>query len=122
MARSIGGVKYCPRCGSILYPRVRDGRKELFCRRCGYTEPLDGGEAEVYKIRSTVRHTPKERMIIVDSSQVPPTASLLKGQITCPKCGHDEIYYWMMQTRAADEPPTRFYRCKRCGYTWREYA
>ncbi|MEM4865380.1 MAG: hypothetical protein QXY09_02690 [Acidilobaceae archaeon] len=27
-----------------------------------------------------------------------------------------------MQTRAADEPPTRFYRCTKCGYTWREYA
>jgi len=28
----------------------------------------------------------------------------------------------MIQTRAADEPPTRFYRCTKCGHTWREYA
>jgi len=39
----------------------------------------------------------------------------------CPKCGHNEAYYWFMQTRAADEPPTRFYKCTRCGYVWREY-
>ncbi|MCD6114052.1 MAG: transcription factor S, partial [Thermoprotei archaeon] len=39
----------------------------------------------------------------------------------CPKCGNREAYVWMMQTRAADEPPTRFYRCTKCGYTWREY-
>ncbi len=121
MARSIGGIKYCPRCGAVLYPRVRDGVKELFCRRCGYTEPLDSGE-EVYKIKSRVERSPKDKTIIIEGDQVPATASLLKGQITCPKCGGDEVYYWMMQTRSADEPPTRFYRCKRCGYTWREYA
>ncbi|MEM0290915.1 MAG: transcription factor S, partial [Thermoplasmata archaeon] len=30
--------------------------------------------------------------------------------------------YWMLkQTRAADEPETRFYICTKCGYRWREY-
>ncbi|MBI2112883.1 transcription factor S, partial [Candidatus Woesearchaeota archaeon] len=26
------------------------------------------------------------------------------------------------QTRGADEPETRFFRCTKCNYTWREYA
>jgi len=38
----------------------------------------------------------------------------------CKKCGSDGIL-WMMQTRSADEPSTRFYRCTKCNHTWREY-
>ena len=28
----------------------------------------------------------------------------------------------MFQTRSADEPTTRFYRCQKCKFTWREYT
>ncbi len=40
----------------------------------------------------------------------------------CPKCGNDRAYLQIVQTRAADEPPTRIYTCTKCGYTWREYS
>jgi DNA-directed RNA polymerase, subunit M/Transcription elongation factor TFIIS len=52
----------------------------------------------------------------VDTSKLP-----VSKEVTCPKCGNHEAYYWMIQTRAADEPPTRFYKCVKCGHTWREY-
>lgn len=40
----------------------------------------------------------------------------------CPKCGQKKIIFWTEQTRASDEPPTRFYKCINCNYTWREYS
>ncbi|MEM2705477.1 MAG: transcription factor S, partial [Thermoplasmata archaeon] len=40
---------------------------------------------------------------------------------TCPKCGNRGAYWMLKQTRAADEPETRFYICTKCGYRWREY-
>ncbi len=40
----------------------------------------------------------------------------------CPKCGHSPVYYTFLQTRAADEPPVRIYKCPKCGYSWREYS
>ena len=43
-------------------------------------------------------------------------------KIDCEKCGHDEAVAWMFQTRSADEPTTRFYRCQKCKYTWRDYT
>jgi len=46
-----------------------------------------------------------------------PTAS----DVTCEACGHGEAWYDIRQTASADEPPTRFLRCKECGHTWREY-
>jgi len=121
-ARGKARIKFCPRCGSIMYPRVRDGKRELFCPRCGYTIEVSEEEAKAYRMRSRVEHSPREKIIVVSESSVPAGAVLVKGQVRCPKCGHDEVYAWMQQTRAADEPPTRFYKCTRCGYTWREYA
>ena len=41
--------------------------------------------------------------------------------IECEKCGNKEAFYWQIQTRAGDEPMTRFYRCTKCKETWREY-
>ena len=115
-------VRFCHRCGSVMYPRYRDGRFELFCPRCGYVIEVSEDEVKAYRMRSRVEHSPKDKIIVVSADRVPETAVVLKGQVRCPKCGYDEVYFWMMQTRAADEPPTRFYKCKRCGYTWREYA
>jgi len=39
----------------------------------------------------------------------------------CPKCKHKEAYYWLVQTRAADEAATRFFKCVKCMHTWRAY-
>ena len=47
--------------------------------------------------------------------------TLPKTKEECPKCKHPEAYYWLLQTRAADEAATRFFRCAKCNYTWRVY-
>ena len=39
----------------------------------------------------------------------------------CPECGHTEASWWLQQTRSADESETRFFKCLKCGHTWREY-
>ena len=117
------GIKFCPRCGGLMKPMNIGGKLYMVCTRCGYREEVgDPKVVTAYTRTVKVRHSPREKTIVIDESKVPRTASLLKGVVTCPRCGHDEVYVWMMQTRAADEPPTRFYRCARCGYTWREYA
>ncbi len=41
--------------------------------------------------------------------------------VRCDDCGHTEAWYTIKQTASADEPPTRFFKCKECGYRWREY-
>ena len=48
--------------------------------------------------------------------------SFLFFSYKCESCGHDEAVWWMFQTRSADEPTTRFYRCQKCKYTWRDYT
>jgi len=74
-------------------------------------------------LSKVIRHSEKEKIVIIEENRasVPPTAVLIKDQVRCSKCGHNEVFAWQIQTRAADEPPTTFYRCTKCGHTWREY-
>jgi DNA-directed RNA polymerase subunit M len=111
-------VKFCPKCGSIMIPRKEGGKSIWICPKCGYKEEATNEDKVV--IKSKKKHSPRDKLVVIEDD-MPPTASLLKGVVRCPKCGSDEVYYWMVQTRSADEPMTRFYRCKKCGYTWREY-
>jgi DNA-directed RNA polymerase subunit M/transcription elongation factor TFIIS len=52
------------------------------------------------------------RRTLVDVSQVPGG---------CPGCQSKKAYFYQLQTRSADEPPTSFYKCVACGKQWREY-
>jgi len=42
-------------------------------------------------------------------------------EIKCAKCKNDKSYFWTQQTRAADESETKFYKCTKCGHSWRVY-
>lgn len=56
-------------------------------------------------------------MAVVESK----VATLPKTAETCPKCGNDEAYWVLRQTRGADEPETRIFECTKCGHKWRDY-
>ena len=43
-------------------------------------------------------------------------------KIDCDKCHNQEGVWWTFQTRSGDEPETKFYRCTKCNYTWRDYT
>jgi DNA-directed RNA polymerase subunit M len=46
---------------------------------------------------------------------------LPKTVVECTKCGHNEAFWVLRQTRAADEPETKIYRCVKCSHSCREY-
>ena len=103
---------FCPKCGSILRPKEKAGKKVLFCS-CGFSKaPEEETSAE---IKETVQEGKK--IEIVEQLETNP-----KIRITCSKCNNDRAYYWTQQTRGADEPETRFFKCTKCNYTWREYS
>ena len=51
-------------------------------------------------------------------------ANALKStiKIDCENCHGKEGVWWSFQTRSADEPETRFYKCIKCNHTWRDYT
>jgi len=102
---------FCPKCGSLLLPKKEGSKKILVCS-CGYK----GSNVGETKIIETLNK--KERDIEVIEKEVD---ILPKTKIECEKCGNKEAHYWTIQTRAGDEPETKFLRCTKCKYTWRDY-
>jgi DNA-directed RNA polymerase subunit M len=98
-------------------------RGNLFkCNKCGYEIEKNAQDINKYKVSSNISHSEKEKIIILENVENIPTGSqVIKGEISCPSCGNDQAYFWILQTRRADEPPTRFYKCTKCGKVWREY-
>ncbi|MGB9725658.1 MAG: transcription factor S [Fervidicoccaceae archaeon] len=113
-------MKFCPKCGTLMQPRRINGINYLVCPKCGYKEEVSSSQP-TYKVANKIKHTVREKSIVIENDKIPETLPKLKDAVYCPKCGHNEVYYWTMQTRAADEPPTRFYKCAKCGHVWREY-
>lgn len=97
---------FCSKCKSLMFPV--DG--QYVCKHCGSEEQF--GEAEKFTTGSRA----KETLVLSDSGAVLP-----KTRIKCPECSHSEAYFYLRQTRSADEPETRIYRCCECKHSWREY-
>ena len=103
---------FCPKCGSLL-PLKNVGKKKVLGCSCGYTEK---GKKD-YSIKDSVKKA-KEIEVVEEDAQ---TKTLPKIEIRCPKCNNNEAYFWLIQTRAGDEPETKFHRCTKCKHTWRNY-
>lgn len=108
-------MDFCPKCGKLMKPEEREEGMVLVCSACGYEEVQEESDSDSYKVVREGKK--KEETTVVEKDQ----ESLPKTNKKCPECGHGKAYWWMQQTRSADEPTTRFYRCVKCGHTWREY-
>lgn len=104
-------MEFCPKCGTVMFPQD----KQFKCKQCGYESKVTKELANKYKVSEEVNT--KENVIITgDNVRTLPTTKAV-----CPKCKNKEAFWWLQQTRRADESETRFLRCTACGNTWREY-
>ncbi len=103
---------FCPKCGSILVPK-KEGSKKLLACSCGYKSTNTSDAV----LKETIAKKEKKVEIIERSD----LESLPKMKVSCEKCGNQEAYFWTVQTRAGDEPETKFMKCTKCGHTWRDY-
>jgi transcription factor S len=102
---------FCPKCSSILRPKDKGGKRLLYCD-CGFSK-VPGEES--LEIKESVRGA--KEIEVFESVEINP-----KIKAKCEKCNNESAYYWTQQTRGADEPETRFFKCTKCNHTWREYA
>jgi DNA-directed RNA polymerase subunit M len=93
-----------------------DHKKRCYvCPKCGAEQPM----TEEIKIQREAKAVDKI-VVIGKKEQNLHTTSQVKAE--CTKCGNDKAHWWMVQTRGIDESSTQFYRCTKCGYTWRDYS
>lgn len=114
-------MKFCPTCESRMKSRFDEG--VLICPKCGYSTNREIGE-ELAVISSNSPSSfdggAGSVLKVVEADKMPnalPTTSA-----DCPKCGNNLAFWWMLQTRSADEATTQFYRCTQCNHTWRNYS
>jgi DNA-directed RNA polymerase subunit M len=108
-------MKFCDKCGAMMVPLTdEDGTRVLRCRSCGDTAKIKGE----LTVSQNIEKTPRDKIVVVDDDSIP----MPKTAASCPNCGHNEAYYWTVQTRRGDEGATEFYRCTKCKHTWRNYG
>lgn len=107
-------MQFCDECSSMMHA---DG-DEMVCQSCGYREPKDQELADDFV--STQDQTDDDVIETEEDANFEgkPTAD----DVVCDECGHGVAWYTIKQTGSADEPPTRFFKCKECGHRWRGYS
>jgi DNA-directed RNA polymerase subunit M len=109
----VGDKMFCPKCGSIMLPK-KEGNKTVVKCSCGYKkEDKDAG-----MIREEILDKGKS-VEVVDTAH--DMKAMPKMKVDCPKCHNTEAGFWEVQTRASDEPATKFMKCVKCKHIWRDY-
>ncbi|MBS3110260.1 transcription factor S [Candidatus Woesearchaeota archaeon] len=103
---------FCKKCGGLMLPSK--SKKGLACASCGHSD-----KNSETNVRISEKGNHSKAIEVIEKSE---TEMLPKIRATCNKCKNEEAFYWHVQTRAADEPETRFNRCTKCGHTWRSYG
>ena len=93
----------------------KQGKKTIISCSCGYKSE----NADLAVIREEVIDKSKS-VEVIDSEESLKAMPKMKAE--CPKCHNHEAYFWEVQTRAADEPATKFLRCTECHNIWRDYS
>ncbi len=95
---------FCPSCSNLMMPS--QGKMEC---SCGYIQ-------EEGKISDRTK-----KKVDVQVMESKDTDVLPKAKYDCKSCNNNEAFFWTLQTRSADEPETKFYKCTKCGSVMREY-
>ena len=107
-------MDFCPKCDSRL-KNNNDGLSS--CPKCGFVKE---GTAKKQTGKSEEVNS---EFLVMDESDMNQAKGLESTvPIDCEKCNNKEGVSWTFQTRSADEPETKFYRCTKCNHTWRDYT
>jgi len=117
-------MEFCPKCESRLVPKKEKTVKKIslifVCLKCGYKKQALGNKVAP-KVAKVIQPHP-QKLVAVIGKEEQKLRTLPTVKIECPRCGNNLACVWQVQTRGADESSTQFFRCTKCGYTFREYS
>ena len=114
-------MEFCENCDALLVPKKVNGQVVANCPDCDFVKK--DGKLETISITDDTRSKDPDggKMLVLEEN-----SNFIAGrprkEMFCENCkANQEIEYWEIQTRSADEAPTRFFRCTNCDKNWREY-
>ena len=112
-------MDFCETCDALLQPTRVNGVVRMYCPDCQVYTDQEGSVISTTIDRSD---DPEGGKTLVLENESDHTLGRPVGQIFCQECDDiTDVEYWEIQTRSADESPTRFFKCLKCKYSWREY-
>ena len=99
-------------------PKMVKNQKMSACI-CGYSQDYSQDITGAGIVKEVVKAKPLVKEMVVEGAS---DSRLPTANVECQKCGHKKAFFWTKQTRAGDEPETKFYKCEKCARTWRDYS
>jgi DNA-directed RNA polymerase subunit M len=94
-----------------MIPSVKEGKRMMKCNNCTFIDK------NIKDTKISEKVTDVSEVHVIDKEIE--TNPICEAE--CHKCHNKKAYYWFEQTRASDEPATRFFKCVKCSAVWREY-
>eukprot|EP01061_Rhynchopus_euleeides_P004203 TRINITY_DN13493_c0_g1_i1.p1 TRINITY_DN13493_c0_g1~~TRINITY_DN13493_c0_g1_i1.p1 ORF type:complete len:108 (+),score=27.55 TRINITY_DN13493_c0_g1_i1:60-383(+) len=104
---------FCPYCATLLLLEQVDGLR-LYCNICGYR----CGITEDITVRTEMKNRPVFDLLSEGGAWR--HATKVTAQCKSVECDGDNAYFFEVQTRTAEEPKTKFFKCVSCSHRWRE--
>lgn len=109
---------FCPQCHSLL--DLPDAHLLLRCLNCQYRVKFAADDSRLEKFASSTKYNTTSNAAIEDEDEddgAETASQRARVDETCPKCRHNEMYFYTMQMRSVDEGQTVFYECVKCQHT-----
>ena len=113
---------FCVDCGQLLDFELINNFS-VKCQKCGGETSLDTiknhyiESSETFELSKLWMNKLKHKEDKLREEQKNKKAVI---EETCPKCGYGKMYYYVLQTRSADEGSTVFYECIKCHYKFNQ--
>lgn len=120
MCSDVNKMDFCENCDALLIPQKVSGVVVAKCPDCNWVK--ENGKLTKISFTNDTTSDPEGGKMLVLEDDDGFVAGRPRKEMYCKNCdSHQEIEYWEIQTRSADEAPTRFFRCTNCDKNWREY-
>lgn len=106
--------EFCTDCGSLLtFEGNLNDATILICKNCSTKMPLKSFDGLTSTFRIKFNDPKKEKALRQLKKLKEHKGPIVERR--CPKCDSEQMYYFTMQTRSADEGQTVFYTCVKCN-------